>query len=369
MGAALCAWFTGAERAMLASATALAIAPALAGFIFLPRLGEWRIDAALIATWLLTATGLIAGSGGAGSPLAIGLAIVPAMTLALGRAWALETGVCAVLAYACAAALASFNNSVAGALGAYPQIMSVVALGFIAGLLAITQSRSSRDAAIAELSHELRTPLTHILGFSEMIERRMFGEIADRYVEYAGLIRASGGHLLALVNNLLDLSKIGARRYELERGRFDARAIVEEVAQVSRDGAERQGIAFSVSAPQTPLEVYADAHALRRMLLNIVDNAVKFTPAKGRIQVIAAQSGGALVLEVADSGPGIPQSERASLGRAYTRGSAAALAPGTGLGLALARALASLHGGELSFHDAPGGGALVRITLPVLVKE
>jgi signal transduction histidine kinase len=366
--AALCAWLTGGERENVAAATALALAPALAGFIFLPRLGEWRVDMGLIAIWLLTATGLIAGCGGAASPLASALAIAPAMALALGRAWVLEVGACAVLAYALAAYLAGVDGAPARALGAYPALMSVVALSFSAGLLALAR-QPSRDAAIAELSHELRTPLTHILGFSEMIERKMFGEIAERYVEYAGLIRQSGAHLLSLVNDLLDLSKIGAGRYELELATFDARAILTEVVALSRDSAGRKSIALDMLAPDGPLPVRADSSALRRMLFNIVGNAVKYTPHAGRITVSAISKSGALVIDVADNGPGIPAAERAVLGQAYHRGSAANLAEGTGLGLALVRALAALHGGKLSFHDAPGGGALVRISLPVVVKE
>lgn len=354
-------------------AVALAVAPALAGFILLPHLGKARVDAAFLAVWLISAVGMIAGSGGATSPLIAMLAVPPALALALSRRWAPEVGAAAVLGFALAAGLAMMEP--AAALGGFAPAMAVVSLAMAAGLMALGQAAPGEARAelmghrIAEVSHELRTPLTHILGFSEMIERQIFGELGPRYVEYAGLIRKSGGHLLSLVNDLLDLSKIEAGRYELERERFDVRAIVEEVVRLSVDSADKKRIALGVVTPEAPLMVSADARAVRRMLINTVSNAIKFTPEDGRVMVTAAALDGALVLETIDNGPGIPEAERETLGQAYERGSGGARAEGAGLGLSLVRAMAALHGGALSFHEAPGGGALVRITLPVLSGE
>ncbi len=368
-GLAVAAWLNGAEREAVAAAAALAIAPALAGFILLPRLGRGRADAGLLAVWLLAAVGLAAGTGGAASPVAVAFAIVPALALALGRSWAPEAGAAGVLGYALAAALAGLEE--APALGPYPELMSVAALAFAAALMALGQARRARaeGQAIAEVSHELRTPLTHILGFSEMIERRIFGEISDRYVEYAGLIRKSGAHLLGLVNDLLDLSRIEAGRYDLEFELFDARAIVEEVVRLCADSAEKKHIALGMVTPEAPLTVRADQRALKRMLFNTLGNSIKFTPEGGRVMLIAAAADGALTLDTIDNGPGIAKAERGKLGQAYERGSGGAHAEGTGLGLALVRALAGLHGGQLSFHDAPGGGALVRIALPIVAAD
>jgi signal transduction histidine kinase len=365
----LLALANGGERSAVAAATALAIAPALIGFTLFLHLGRRWADAGWLAVWLTTLTGLAAGTGGAASPLAAGLLIVPAMALALGRPWAPEAGAGAVLGYALAAFLARYETH---ALGPYAELMAAVAIAFAAGAMALGRGAlaPSREAAasqrIAEVSHELRTPLTHILGFSEMIERQIFGEIGARYVEYAGLIRKSGAHLLGLVNDLLDLSRIDAGRYELDLQVFDVRSVVEDVVRLSADSAEKKQIALGIITPEAPVMVRADDRAVRRMLINTVGNAIKFTPEGGKVFVSAAASGGALVLETADSGPGIPESERETLGHAYERGSGGARAEGTGLGLSLVRALAGLHGGALSFHDAPQGGALVRITLPVL---
>ncbi len=317
------------------------------------------------------AVGLCAGSGGALSPLAASFAIAPALALALRRRWAPEAGAAAVLGYAAAAALAL--TSPAPSLGPLPELLSVGAIAFAAGLMALGQGGGGERAQatgqrIAEVSHELRTPLTHILGFAEMIERQVFGELGARYVEYAGLIRRSGNHLLELVNDLLDLSKIEAGRYELDLAEFDVRAIVEEVVRLSLDSAEKKQVALGMVTPEAALIVRADERALRRMLINIVGNALKFTPEGGRVMAIARVEDNALVLEASDTGPGIPEAERETLGHAYERGSGGARAEGTGLGLAMVRALAALHGGALSFHDAPSGGALVRITLPVLAS-
>jgi signal transduction histidine kinase len=361
----------GGEPRFVASAAALAIAPSLTGFILLPRLGRRWGDAGLVLVWLVTATGLTAGTGGAASPLAAAFAIAPAMALALGRRWAPEAGAAAVLGYALAALLSRFDTPAVASAGGLAEMLAVVSLAFAAGLMAVGQGRAvpARDRLmsqrVAEVSHELRTPLTHILGFSEMIERQIFGEIGGRYVEYAGLIRKSGAHLLGLVNDLLDLSKIEAGRYDLDIEEFDVRSVVEEVVRLSADAAEKKALALGMVTPGTPLLVRADARAVRRMLINTVGNAVKFTPEGGRVIVTAAAADGVLVLETIDTGPGIPEAERGKLGRAYERGAGGARAEGTGLGLSLVSALAALHGGALSFHDAPGGGALVRVTLPV----
>jgi signal transduction histidine kinase len=370
--AAVLASANGAGREAVAGVAALALSPALAGFVLLPRLGRPVVDAGLLAVWLLAGTGLVAGSGGAGSPLVAALAVAPALAVALRRRWAPEAGAAAVIGYAAAAALGvSQSGEAVAALGPFPEIMAVVSLGFAAGLMALGQAAPSNERAlsrrVAEVSHELRTPLTHILGFSEMIERQVFGELSPRYVDYAGLIRRSGAHLLNLVNDLLDLSKIEAGRYDLNLEVFDVRGVIEEVVRFNSVAAEKKFIALGMVTPETALTARADASALRRMLINTLGNALKFTPEGGRVIVVARAENGVLVLETTDNGPGIPATERKQLGTEYERGSGGARAEGTGLGLSLVRALAKLHGGDLSFHEAPGGGALVRVTLPILV--
>jgi cell cycle sensor histidine kinase DivJ len=313
--------------------------------------------------------GLVAGTGGWTSSLAAALLIAPSLALMLGR-WTRIAAIGALLAFIAAGFLAPLY--LGGQLGPLPASLTALALAFVGWIVGFGRGRAAnkREEAmsqrVAEVSHELRTPLTHILGFSEMIERQIFGEVGGRYVEYAGLIRKSGTHLLGLVNDLLDLSKIDAGRFDLHIETFDVRAVVEEVVRLSVDSADKKQIALGMLTPERALNVRADERAVKRMLINTVGNAIKFTPEGGRVMVQASAVDGALTLDTIDNGPGIPESERETLGQAYERGSGGARAEGTGLGLSLVRALAGLHGGGLSFHDAPGGGALVRISLPVL---
>jgi len=365
VAAALCAVFGGGEAQDVAAGAALALAPALIGFILLPWTGLRWAALGLVLAWLVAVSGLVAGTGGWGSPLAVALLIPVMLARTLGR-WTRIAGIGAVLGYA-AAGIVDFMYA---GLGLFTVVLTLSSLIVVVWLLGFAQRGESREQAmshrIAEVSHELRTPLTHILGFSEMIERQIFGEVGARYVEYAGLIRKSGTHLLGLVNDLLDLSRIDAGKFELQLDAFDVRTVIEDVVRVSVDSAEKKQIALGMLTPEAPLNVMADDRAVKRMLINTIGNAIKFTPEGGRVMVQAAVVSGALQIDTIDNGPGIPEAERATLGQAYERGSGGARAEGTGLGLSLVRALAALHGGTLSFHEAPGGGALVRLTLPVL---
>lgn len=362
------AWALGAPPSAAAGAVALALVPALLGFAVLPHLEAPWARWLLVGAWLASAFGLTAGSGGSASPLAALFAVAPALAFALNAPhlrWTLAASVAAWLAAAWT------GDALAHApLPAWPMLTAAAALAMAGAFVAMRPAPPQRLHAtaerVAEISHELRTPLTHILGFAEMIQAQIFGEIDKRYVDYAGLIRQSGSSLLDMVNGLLDLSKIQAGRYELEYESFDARDIAHEVMRLAAGSAEPKRIALVEQAPDTPLTIRADPRALRQMLTNVVGNAIKFTPPEGRVTLSLRAEDGLLVLDTSDSGPGIAPEERARLGRRYVRGASGSEAPGTGLGLALVRALAQLHGGTLTFHEAAGGGALVRIALPVL---
>lgn len=366
--AALLAWLGGAAQRSIAVAAALATVPALVCFALAPRL-RGREAYAIVAVWLGAAAGLVGMSGGAGSPLLVLLAAGPLLALALFRDALWPSVSAAALAAALAIILARAFD--AGSLGVFPQALAIAGVVLLIGLAMLGRSTTAHGVnsvshSIAEVSHELRTPLTHILGFSEMIERQIFGPIGDRYVEYAGLIRSSGTHLLEMVNDLLDLSRIDAGRYDLKLEVFDARTLVEEIVRQFSLSAEKKSIALGMTTPEAPLKVRADERALKRILINTVGNAIKFTPEGGRVIVSAVSRSGAVEFDTIDNGPGIPESERARLGGAYERGASGESAEGTGLGLSLVQALAGLHGGSLHFEEAPGGGALVRVKLPIL---
>jgi signal transduction histidine kinase len=370
--AGVVAWLCGARADAAAGASALAMAPGFAGLALLPRLGEKSPQLILLTVWLSALGFLIAGAGGAASPLAACLIVPPALCAALGLPRASETGAAALLVYAIAVLVAAFGAPAVG-LGVFPQLLAVIAIAFASAMIAIAVARgqnqevaASAHDPIAELAHELRTPLTQVMGFADILRQQLFGQVGARNLEYAEFIHQSGAHMLDITDELLEAARIGAGKRALSRETFDARALVEEAAKHFAESARAKQIDLSVGVPETALLVNADKRALRRILTNMLGNAVKFTPEGGRVRVEARAADGQFVLDSSDSGPGIAPAERARLGQPFVRGETGALAEGTGLGLSLVRALAGLHGGALSFHDAAEGGALVRVSAPIL---
>jgi cell cycle sensor histidine kinase DivJ len=231
--------------------------------------------------------------------------------------------------------------------------------------LALAKSRF-----LANMSHELRTPLNAIIGFSDIMRSKMFGPLAERYAEYAGLIHESGGHLLDLINDVLDMSKIEADRFTLALEPFDAREAVSAALRLVRVQADTAHIILRGALPPQPLEVNADRRAIKQIVLNLVSNALKFTTAGGQVSVVARNLGGQLEIIVADTGVGIAPHDLERLGRPYEQaGGAAQRAMGTGLGLSLVRAFAELHGGTMTIKSILGEGTAVSIKLPVMDPE
>ncbi len=225
-----------------------------------------------------------------------------------------------------------------------------------------------RARFLANMSHELRTPLNAIMGFSDIMKNRMFGELQPKYLEYAELIHESGGHLLDLINDVLDMSKIEAHRYELSLEVFDAREAVNAALRLMRLQADDAGIKLRGVLPAEPLEVEADRRAIKQVVLNLLSNALKFTPAGGEATLTLGTALGALELVVADSGMGIAPEDLERLGQPYQQaGGANERAQGTGLGLSLVRAFAELHGGRMSLESRLGEGTAVTVRMPVLV--
>lgn len=229
----------------------------------------------------------------------------------------------------------------------------------------------AKSQYLASVSHELRTPLNAIIGFSDVMKARLFGPLPARYAEYADLIHESGQHLMDLIGDVLDMSKIEADKYELVEESFDIAEIIAISTKLMRLQAEEAGLSLTVDAMDGPIMVKADRKALRQILLNLLSNAVKFTPDGGAVVVMTRASGNKLVLAVGDSGVGIDPSEAERLGQPYTQAASARETDkrGTGLGLSLVRALAELHGGKMSISSRKGQGTTVSVSLPILEEE
>jgi two-component system, cell cycle sensor histidine kinase PleC len=230
-------------------------------------------------------------------------------------------------------------------------------------------ANASKTAFLANMSHELRTPLNAILGFSEIIAKECFGHIENhRYKDYASDIHSSGTHLLSLINDLLDVAKIEAGRMDIAPKVLDVRPTLDTALKLvgARARERHQDLVIDVE-PHTP-ELFADERALKQILINLVSNAVKFTPEGGRIDVVAGPSlSGDFQIMVADNGPGIP---RDKLDKIFTPFSQVdnrydRQGGGTGLGLALVRGLAELHGGRAWIESEPGNGCRAYVVLPI----
>ena len=226
---------------------------------------------------------------------------------------------------------------------------------------------AGKSRFLANMSHELRTPLNAIMGFSDVMRQKLFGELPGKYAEYAEMIHESGRHLLDLINDVLDISKIEAERYELDREEFDARDAINAALRLTRLQADDAGVSQRGLLPSIPLEVEADRRAIRQIVLNLVSNALKFTPSGGTVTVSASGHGEDLEIVVSDTGVGIAEADLERIGRPYEQaGDAAQKVRGTGLGLSLVRAFAELHGGEMSIESRLGEGTTVRVRMPVL---
>ena len=230
------------------------------------------------------------------------------------------------------------------------------------------EQNAGKSRFLANMSHELRTPLNAILGFSDIMRQRLFGPLSDRYSEYAELIHESGSHLLELINDVLDMSKIEADKFELAREDFDARDAVDGVLRLMRGQADRAGITLRGRLAPEPLMVDADRRALKQIALNLISNALKFTPRGGSVDVAVHSVGAVLEMTVADTGVGISREDLARLGRPFEQaGDSEQRQRGSGLGLSIARAFTRLHSGELTIESTPGVGTTVTVRMPVLV--
>jgi signal transduction histidine kinase len=219
---------------------------------------------------------------------------------------------------------------------------------------------------LANMSHELRTPMNAILGFSEVLSEGMFGEINDKQAEYLRDILDSGRHLLSLINDILDLSKIEAGRMELEPTDFDLLSAIDNALTLVRERAGRRGIALGREVDERVGMIRGDERKVKQVLLNLLSNALKFTPEGGRIDVRAAVSDGMAEVSIADTGVGIaPEDQEAVFEEFRQVGTADKKVEGTGLGLTLSRKFIELHGGRISVKSQLGEGSTFTFALPM----
>ena len=225
----------------------------------------------------------------------------------------------------------------------------------------------AKSRFLANMSHELRTPLNAILGFSEVMTHQIFGPVgAPRYLEYSRLIHESGAHLLALINAVLDMSKIEAGRYVLKPEVLDLEETLGLAADFVRIQAENAGVALKCSVPPEVRGVRADKRALLQILINLLSNGVKFTPNGGTVTARAEKTGKGLEISVSDTGIGIAAADLGRLGKPFEQieSEYTKVKEGTGLGLALVRGLVHLHGGTMTIESALGEGTTVRLVFP-----
>ena len=243
----------------------------------------------------------------------------------------------------------------------------------------LEMANKHKSEFLANMSHELRTPLNAIIGFSEVLSERMFGEVNDKQMEYLKDIHSSGRHLLSLINDILDLSKIEAGRMELDLAAFNLPLLLDNCFILVRERASRHGLALKMDIEPGLADWVADERKVKQIVVNLLSNAVKFTPRGGSVTLRArrvpdadaGRSSSAVEIAVIDTGVGIAQDQHALVFEAFQQAGGDYLlkSEGTGLGLSLAKSYVELHGGTIRVESAPGKGSTFAFVLPERVLE
>jgi len=233
---------------------------------------------------------------------------------------------------------------------------------------ALERASRSKDEFLASMSHELRTPLTGILNLSEVLQEQIYGSLNEKQLHYVHTIEESGRHLLGLINDILDISKIEAGQFDLQFDVFQVDMVCQASLQLTRGlaGKKNQQVSYSISPPE--IELYADVRRLKQMLVNLLGNAVKFTPAGGKIglEVKADEQRKVIAFTVWDTGIGIAAENFSRLFKPFSQldASLSRHYEGTGLGLAIVQRLADKHGGSIHLESIPGQGSRFTIQIP-----
>jgi signal transduction histidine kinase len=227
----------------------------------------------------------------------------------------------------------------------------------------LEEASRHKSEFLANLSHELRTPLNAVLGASELLAEGLFGQLNEKQTEYVQDIHESGTHLLSLINDVLDLSKVEAGKLDLQLSHFDVRSLMESSAVIVRERAAGKSIEFNVVPPPEEVVVEADERKIKQIVYNLLSNAVKFTPENGRVVFSAHRDGAEVVLVVEDNGPGVAAEFRERIFEEFFQTSSDQ--EGTGLGLPLAKRLVELHGGRIWLESEEGQGSRFSFAIPI----
>ncbi|WP_457935840.1 PAS domain-containing sensor histidine kinase [Mesorhizobium sp. 10J20-29] len=229
----------------------------------------------------------------------------------------------------------------------------------------------AKSEFLANMSHELRTPLNAIIGFSEVMESALFGPLgSDRYEEYVHDIQSSGNYLLGVINDILDMSKIEAGQFSMDREEIDLCPLIHETVRVISLQAAEKNISVETKIGES-MRLFADRRAIKQIAINLLSNAIKFTGQGGHITVRARKVAGAMMLSIEDNGCGIPKNALGKLGRPFeqVQNQFSKNHTGSGLGLAISRSLAELHGGALKIRSTEGTGTIVSVRIPIRQRE
>jgi two-component system cell cycle sensor histidine kinase PleC len=309
------------------------------------------------------------------------LLVVPlswiALRMSLRSAYTLVSLVAVVATAGTVAGVGPFqNHSLANPLLLVGTLVVLLAANVLTIVALVSERYEAQNANrvksmfLANTSHELKTPLNAIIGFSSMMHGETNAPLSnEETTKYARLIQSSGEHLLALINDLLAMSKIEAGRFDLSEEPVALHEIIDEATHLIALQARAKSITVDIGAAAAAMTLRADPKALRQILLNLLSNAVKFTPEGGKIALATARSpAGDIVVTVADTGIGIPQEALGRLFKPFERAhrQGAPTVEGTGLGLSITRGLILLHGGTIALASKPGEGTTVTITLPAM---
>ena len=254
------------------------------------------------------------------------------------------------------------NRDELGALGANVNRMNDELRRLYMELEAASRHKSE---FLANMSHELRTPLNAIIGFSQVLRDEMVGPVNEKQAEYLDDISSSGSHLLSLINDVLDLSKVEAGQVELEVHPFSLREALERGVVMVRERATEDGVRVAFAADPEVDVVEGDERRIKQVIFNLLSNAVKFTPAGGEVDVSATRANGEVRVSVADTGPGVAPEDRDRIFEEFQQSeTGVGLREGTGLGLALSKRFVELHGGRIWVESEVGHGSTFTFALP-----